>query len=352
MGFLSKLKGLLTGPASPEAEAFYAVRPNSRAGSGHAIRNVLLQNNWLTLKEPSFFGRSHSSPNGHWAVGRNDSDGVSRGGYRDSGNGRVVLVDLSSDRAVYESTFFARPLDAAVSDSGTFIVHDAGFGSALKGDVVAVGMDGRELYRRHYSANVYNIGLSRCGRFAAVQTANAPHDDGNLLEVLDLDRCKAVFSVQPETGWADCYSFDVNAAGDLQTVVVEHARLGRFRYSALGEFQDTQAFQIARLENGDYATKIMSARDLLKTDATLDNAKKSLTTVDAALAEGAKDRPDWAALAYRVRGEACELLGQSSEALDAFDQALSLNPKIGVQKRAMALRKRLGVGRLPTQTSK
>jgi tetratricopeptide (TPR) repeat protein len=89
----------------------------------------------------------------------------------------------------------------------------------------------------------------------------------------------------------------------------------------------------------------MSACDLLKTSATPDNARKALKSTDAALAEGAKDRSDWAATAHRVRGEAYELLGQPREALEAFDQALSLDPKIGVKKRATALRKRLGVGR-------
>jgi hypothetical protein len=72
-------------------------------------------------------------------------------------------------------------MDAAVSDAGNYIVKDAGFGSALQGDVVAIDPDGRERYRRHYSANVFNIGLSTCGRYAAVQTANAPWYYGNLL---------------------------------------------------------------------------------------------------------------------------------------------------------------------------
>lgn len=188
-------------------------------------------------------------------------------------------------------------------------------------------------------------GFQGAGDLLQCRPPAPPHDDGNLLEVLDLDLGETVFSVSPDTGWADRYSFGVNADGGLEAVVVEHSRLGRFHYSASGEFQDAQAFQAARLDNGDYATKIMSARGLLKADATPDNARKVLSTAAAALAEGAKDRPDWAAIAHRVRGEAHELLGQSRETLEAFDQALSLGPKIGVQKRATTLRKRLGAGR-------
>lgn len=344
MGFITRLMELLGGSKKPIPAAILRVRPTTQPEGGRTARNAVVRDNWLTVKQPYFFGQAHRSPGKRWVVGCNDSDGVSRGGYRESGNGRVVLVDHQADKVVHELRCFARPMDAAVSDAGTYIVLDSGFGSALQGDVVALDLDGRERYRRHYRANVFNVGLSKCGRYAAVQTANAPSDDGNLLEVLDLDRGGAVFSVPPATGWADKYSFDVDAEGRLKAVGVEHKGLGRFSYSTSGEFQDAQAFQAARLDKGDYATKIMSARDLLKTDATPDNARKALSTADAALAEGARDRPDWAAIAHRVRGEAYELLGQSREALEAFDQALSLDPKIGVQKRATALRKKLGTG--------
>ena len=54
--------------------------------------------------------------------------------------------------------------------------------------------------------------------------------DGNLLEILDLDRGCAVFSVQPATGWADRYSFDVDAEGRLKAIGVEHKDLGHFRW--------------------------------------------------------------------------------------------------------------------------
>lgn len=338
MGFVSKLLGLFGRPAKPAPKS----AAPARTSASRRARNATLRDDWLTLTQPDFFGRAHRSPNKRWIVGCNDSDGAGRGGHREGGHGRVVLVDHSSDNVMHELNCFARPMDAAVSNTGSYVVQDASFGSALQGDVVAIGADGCERYRRRYSANVYNIGLSRCGRYAAVQTANASSVDGNLLEVLDLDRSGVVFSVQPATGWADKYSFEVDSEGRLTTLGVEHKGLGRFTYSASGEFHDAQAFQAAQLERGDYGTKLMAARDLLKAAATPDNARKALNTADVALAEGAKDRPDWGAIAHRVRGESYEVLGQLPEALRAFELALSLNPKVGIRKRAVALRKKLG----------
>ena len=338
MGFISKLLSRFGGSATPAPKVSVA----APASVPRRTRNVTLRENWLTLTHPDFFGQAHRSPNNRWIVGCNDSDGVGRGGHREAGNGRVILVDYSADKVIHEQICFARPMDAAVSNTGGYIVQDGGFGSAMQGDVVAVGVDGKERYRRRYCANVYNIGLSPCGRYAAVQTANAPSDDGNLLEVLDLDRGATLFSVQPSTGWADKYSFEVDSEGRLTSLGVEHIGLGRFTYSASGEFQDVQEFQAAQLEKGDYATKLMAARDLLKTAATPDNARKPLSTADSALAGGAKDRPDWSSIAHRVRGESYEVLGQLPEALAAYEIALSLNPKVGVQKRAVTLRKQIG----------
>lgn len=44
---------------------------------------------------------------------------------------------------------------------------------------------------------------------------------------------------------------------------------------------------------------------------------------------------------FRIKGEANDLLGNFSDALDAYEKALSFNPKIGVQRRVNALRKKL-----------
>ncbi|VVE33931.1 tetratricopeptide repeat protein [Pandoraea sputorum] len=343
MSLVSRLLDLLVGAKAPGSTTEQPISAPARAEIRPATPNASVQNHWLTVQHPAFFGKARFSPNKRWIVGCNDSDGNGKGGFREGGNGRVVLVDQQADNVLHELTCFARPTDAAVADPGTYIVLDSGFGSALQGDIVALDIEGHERFRRRYNANVFNLGLSKCGRYAAIQTASAPNDDGNLLEILDLDSGAAVFGTSPVTGWADKYSFKVDAKGRLAALIVEHKHLGRFRYSGAGQFQDLEAFQAARLDKGDYATKIMAARDLLKNSATPESAHRALNAVQAALAEGANDRPDWAAEARRAQGEAYELLDQLPEALEAYDRALSLDPKIGVQRRASSIRKKLAL---------
>lgn len=333
MSLIGKLRGFLRSQSD---------RGESVLSPTHE-RRTELDGKWLTVDHPYFFGHANISPDNRWVVGCDDSDGDSRGGHRMKGNGRVILVDYPSDRIVHELKCFARPVDAAVSDSGSYIVHDCGFGSALRGDVIAINTSGDEIYRRHYRANIFNIGMSQCGRYAAVQTANADNKDSNILEVLDLQNGSTLFSDHPVGGWADGYLFDTDTDGELNQFSVNLKGLGCFRYSSTGEFLDVEALQIARLDKGDYATKIMAAQDLLKTNSTEVNAHKALSVANEALSQGANERHDWGALAHRVRGESFELLGQFSEALEAYEQALLMNPKVGVQRKATTLRRKLSV---------
>lgn len=78
---------------------------------------------------------------------------------------------------------------------------------------------------------------------------------------------------------------------------------------------------------------------MLKTYPTPENAREALITVEKALEEGAKEQLDWGSNAYRIRGEAYELLENPSEALHAYEIALALNPKIGIKKGRMPFAK-------------
>ncbi len=346
MGLLSTLWRMFGGAAPNAApapqQAMAAARTTGATSADQQERQVKIRADWITVSARKFSGSASFSPNGRWIVGLNDSDGKGRGGFREQGNGRVLLADFERDTVAHELGSFARPMDAAVSNSGAYIVHDSGFGSALRGTLVAISPDGREDFRRDFSANIYNIGLSACGRYAVVQTAHAPGADGNLLEVMDLRARARLFALPPATGWANAYEFDVSKDGVLEAFWVVHDKLGRFRYSASGEFEHVIEFRDAKLRNGDCAQRIWTVQALLADAGTVENARLAIRTADKALVDGVADMSDWAAAAHRLRGESFELLGEPANALAAFDQALALNPKIGVRKRATALRKKLG----------
>ncbi|MFG6459280.1 hypothetical protein [Roseateles sp. BYS96W] len=263
----------------------------------------------------------------------------------DHRDGSVVLLDYQADAVVLRIADLYRPMESDVADTGAFVVCDANFGNRLSSEVLGFDATQRKVLHRSYSANVYNLAISKCGRYAVVQTANAPGDDGNILELFDLQAGTKLFSESPSTGWADDYAFTVGEDGALKKLSVIHKDTGRFNYSPSGEFLDQGTYRKARLSKGSAESRIYGARDALKAEpANVTVVAEVLTSLDAALKELDRSRVDYVSMGLRTKGEALELLGRLPEAVSAYEEALQANPKVGVATRVAKLKKRLAAG--------
>lgn len=335
--------GRLWGASTP---AHPSIRPSDETASTRPAvrlkktdRDTRFDHSVLTVGSLRFVGQGVRSPNKRWVVGCSDRlPGMNpRLNERD---GSAVLVDYLEDSVLAKLTGLYRPMDAAVADDGTFMVNDANFGNQLSGEVQAFNVKGRKLFARKYKANVYNLGISKCGRYAVVQTANSDNQDGHLLELFDVQQGSPMFSRTPATGWADQYSFVVDDHGGLKHLTVVHKDIGRFSYSPEGEFLEARSYQKARLEKGAPEMRIHAAKEALKADPkNQELARELVDALDIALGDLASERTDYRATGLRVKGEALELMGRSSDALAAYEAAVKLNPRIGVAKRLAALKK-------------
>lgn len=320
---------------------FFSKKEISQSNEMKLNHDVIeINDNFLSIYSIDFFGKSYISQNNLWVVGCMDSDGHGRGGHRDKGNGKVVLIDYASKKIIHVINEIERPFDADVSNIGTYIINDSKFNLNLESDLIAIDKDKNEIFRRKYQANIYNLAISNCGEYVIVQTCNSESKDGNLFELVNIKNKEIIFSINPPTGWADKYIFNLEGE-KLASVSVVYNKLGQFEYSLNGDFIDSDQYDNALLESGDYSTKIMAARDLIKTASSQEDTKKALKAIESAINEGALNDKNWLAIAYRVQGEAHELLGDSYAALDSFDKALALDPKIGIKKRADKLRKNI-----------
>lgn len=294
----------------------------------------------MTVRSEDFFGPYALSPSGRWVLGWRDADiDAGRGGQRDKGHGTYLLYDIERDRIVVTGKL-ERPNQGAVADNGTFILQDWHFGDGLQGTLTAFGSDGHCLLKRRFHANLYNGAISADGAWAICQTANNPnHDDGNRLTAFDLRQGIELFSIEPYTGWADTYDF----SADGNRFAVMHNDLGKFTYDRLGNFLDEEIFENACLTSERFSISLFAAEALLKKYPTDGNqAHRALSAVLMARQTGADDDPGWKAMALKLQGIALETTGQLAEALTIYDEVLSINPKIGVKRRADSLRKQLG----------
>ncbi|WP_421233387.1 tetratricopeptide repeat protein [Aeromonas jandaei] len=287
----------------------------------------------------NFFGSFSKSQSGEWAICWSDSDAPNlRGGYRESGHGRYILYNITQDTIALEGNL-ERPNSGSVANNGNFAIEDWHFGSALSGTLYVMSSAGRELIKRKFEANIYNSTISDTGRYAVCQTANSPKgEDGNRLTAFDVEKAIELFSIYPPTGWADSYKF----IEDIPKVGVVVNKIGTFYYDILGRLIDPDKFDAARLRCDRYDVVLLAAEEIVKAPELNDQlANAALEAAIRALSLGAEKNQNWKAVALKIQGLAHEFLRNNEAAIAAFDEALQINPKIGVKRKADSLRKKL-----------
>lgn len=300
---------------------------------------ISFRDNFAEIPSLGFFGQFRKSHSGEWAICWSDSDEPNhRGGHRDSGHGRYVLYNVSQDRVALQGKL-ERPNSGSVTDNGNFSIEDWHFGSELSGTFYVISSAGHELIKKRFEANLFNSAISDSGHFAVCQTANSPTgEDGNRLTAFDVEKNVELFSIHPPTGWADKYRF----VEDIPKLGVVINKIGTFYYNMRGNFIDSEKFDAARLRCDRYDVILLAAEEIVKAPGLNDQlASAALEATIRALSLGAEKDQGWKAVALKIQGLAHEFLRNNEAAIAAFDEALRINPKIGVKRKADSLRKKL-----------
>ena len=289
---------------------------------------------FVRIPSLDFFGQYSRSPNGKWLIAWRDSnDAGTHGGHRESGPGRFYLFHGEKLAAQGRAE---RPQDAKVGNDGTFVLNDWRFGSGLNGTFLAYRNDGTLILKRDFAANLLNNGIADDGGMAACQTANAPHSpDSSVLAVFDLRAGREIAAWVPESGWADTYSF----AGSNATMRLHYRDGTSFAFTLDGQFVERDAWIRSRTHSANIyvlANLLREADDPIPAEL----AQSILTGAQAAMAEPDFDERQ-RAMALKVCGLCHEALGNKSEALASFEEAVQLDPKIGLKRRATQLRREL-----------
>lgn len=321
MRFLARLLGR-TGQVTP-----HAVRPDPGKLEidefGHGL---------VSIDALGFMGHYARSPDGRYRlIWADRSPDGRRGGYREAGHGMWSL--LRDDRLAISGKA-ERPQDGKVADNGTFIISDWMFGEGLQGTFLAFGPDGRLRVAQRIAANLISNSLSPDGRHAICQTANAPGSPDSCHYILfDLDSGQEKARWEAETGWAEDYTWD--CAGQQLFL---HMRDGeKVAYDYTGTMVDREGWQRRRIAAGD----LQVIRAITTASGNIDEELRH--AIMAGLATAARDGDIWSqALAFRHLGEMHESAGELEKAISAYDDALAIDPRIGVARKVEQLRKATG----------
>ncbi|MGJ8535738.1 MAG: VRR-NUC domain-containing protein [Parasphingopyxis sp.] len=286
----------------------------------------------ISIDALDFIGRYSKSPNGRYRLIWSDRNPEgTRGGHRHEGHGSWTL--LSQDQIIAEGRL-ERPNDGQVADNGNFIFNDWMFGDRLNGCFHAFSVAGTQLIAKELAANISSNGLSADGRYAICQTANAPGSNDSCRYILfDLEEAREMARWEPETGWASGYEFDsVNRR--LFILCEGDERVG---YNFDGTMVDREGWQERKIAEGDISIirKVLEGFDG-KPDSELKSAMIDGLNRTIEKGEGWQQ-----ARALRLLGEIHEASDKPNEALKAYDKALTIDPQVGVSRRAEKLRKSL-----------
>lgn len=327
------------GKAKKPAQNNSAERPPSIA----SVANSEEEDGIFEIPKLGMFVGFERSPSKEWVICWRDSDDEgTRGGHRERGKGIYVLYNAIQKQVVLKGRL-ERPNSGHVADSGTFSIEDWGFSSDLSGVFYVISPAGEQLIKKVLKANIFNSAISSNGKYAVCQTANSPsEEDGGKMIGFDVEAKRQLFSVEPEAGWADGYVLSEESA----QFCVQVRDVGTFCYDASGAFQDGPRFTMAKLASKRYDLVLITAEALLK-GAEFQDVDPSviLAAITKARTIGADKDKHWKALALKLQGACHEALGDESSALLAYDQALLANPKIGVKKKADAIRKKIENGK-------
>jgi len=284
----------------------------------------------VSIPALDFFGHHALSPNGQFRLIWSDRDPTGTiGGHRYEGHGTWAL--LADDKVVAKGRL-ERPQDGKVADDGTFILHDWLFGDRLIGHFIAYRADGHILLKKELSANLMINGLSNDGKFAICQTANAPGSPDSCRYILfDLGQAQEITRWEPEAGWADGFEFD---ALNRRVYLVQKGD-ERVGYNFDGTMVNREGWQQRRIAAGDLNV-IRTVLESVSGDPDAELRRLIVAGLDhAAHSEDVRQQ----ARALRFLGELHEQSGEVDEAIKAYDNALMLDPQVGVSRRVEKLRK-------------
>lgn len=290
---------------------------------------------FIEIPDRKFFGQCVRSPNRRYTLAwRDANESGSAGGHRSTGKGRYYLLD---GKKIISTGSIARPNDGKVADNGTFVFNDWGLGEGLQGTFLAFDKAGVKLYGRRFKANLFNNGLSPTGEVAVCQTCNSyDSDDGSILTIFDLDTRVEIAHWIPLSGWADYYSF-----GQSGVIQLGYARFGAFAYSWSGDFIDKERWQEVRLESGSYGEVMMLIEQLLKASPSSHDLERLVRSIDRIEPTIPTLETKSRAQAKKLRGLCLEAQSDLENALRLYEDALNLDPKIGLKRRIAQLHKLL-----------
>lgn len=282
------------------------------------------------IKGCSFVGSCQKSPNGKFIIA-----------WRQQGrtpNEMGSYLFASSNKIKFTKKM-KRPLHGAAANNGNFILCSTPDPQKLNSSLYSFNSNGKLILKHGFTAILYNCGISECGRHAITQCCNSDTEDSGLLTLFDLKEKKVIWKLRPRPGWADSYKFDL----DKKCISLIYRDYGALRYDFEGNFLDKEKWEIKRIKYARSFDLLWIAEEKLETlknkHPTNEGKQEIISLLERAFDTSSEKEFKTKAMAYRRMGEVHEVFGETDQTIKYFELALSIDPKVGIQRRFNSLKR-------------
>jgi len=320
---------------------------------------VEISDDWITIEEPSFSGQFRRSPNSRFILAWREENSADPIGWVVE-NGGFVLID--GEKIILRGTM-RRPNDGRVANNGNFILSDW-----EESVFYAYSPSGEMLSRKEFESAADLHGISDDGRWAVTEgyaksedpdepdqeneedgdIENAPDSLGALLQLqnggelwlFDLEQRTLRVHFKTHLRNPSQFRFD----SEQQILHVSYEKRVIHRYSFDGDFLDAETWEKSRADyaNGYQLVFAAEARLGVIQDTGIEAYAEVIKLLRRALGKGVSEFTQ--AKIQRHLGEIYHRCNEKVTALKHFNEALRLNPKIGVMKLAARLRTEIQAG--------
>jgi tetratricopeptide (TPR) repeat protein len=275
----------------------------------------------LIMNSFDFQGQCHCSENGIYILAWRD--------YTEMGEATGDFLLIENDTLIVRSKL-QRPNDGKVSNSGVFVISDWTWREKPNGIIYIIEPDGNEIIQKKFEAHIACNGISVDGRYAACATANSDNLDGNKIYFFDITNERLKWNKELESYPPDSFSFDTKN----ETLFLEYNDGKRYRYNFDGVFMDSSKWEEDRKDQFSgydwFYLAEEKQEELDQSDADPSQYNEIISILEKALDKGVSE--SWESKIHRNLGEIYLKQNSINNAIQQFEIAISINPKIGVRK--------------------
>lgn len=272
-----------------------------------------------------FYGSKEQSPNGKYFVTYTD------GHYYNNRweNGNIAL--LKNGTILFKKKI-QRPNDCHVSDNGIVICCDWQNSNALTGRFLIFDSTGKELFIKKTTANLGACAISSDSKFAIFETFSSETEDSNKFFIIDVKQSRIVSTfLRPHS----FKTAEINTEKGSIKLKDYHGFI--FEIDFNGNHINRHNYEMQVMQEGSNYQKLCLYGG--KPDELKFRDQKYLQLLIEALDDKDSLHGFGEDRLYRRIGEYYDAVGDISKAIENWDKAIQINPKVGIKRKLDALKK-------------